>query len=186
MTPEIERLEAEVLAAKKALTVALRAAAPQPVKEYTLRDGQGRPVTLSEAFGAKRELIVIHNMGRSCPYCTLWADGFIGLTKHLEDRAAFVLTSPDEPAVMAAFAASRGWPFRVLGHAGTTFARDLGFEPEAGKFWPGVSALVKNADGSMSRTGSRHFGPGDDFCALWPMFDLLADGAAGWKAKFAY
>ena len=36
-------------------------------------------------------------MGRGCSYCTLWADGFNGLRHHFEDRAAFVVVSPDTP-----------------------------------------------------------------------------------------
>jgi predicted dithiol-disulfide oxidoreductase (DUF899 family) len=125
-------------------------------------------------------------MGQKCVYCTLWADGLNGLARHLEGRAAFVVSSPDDPATQGAFAASRGWTFRMVSVKGSSFARDMGFEPEAGKYWPGVSAFHKSEDGTITRTGSASFGPGDEFCAVWPLLELLKDGADGWKPKYRY
>jgi len=55
---------------------------PQAVMDYTLATRDG-PVRLSQLFGDKASLFVIHNMGASCPYCTLWADGFNGLLPHV-------------------------------------------------------------------------------------------------------
>ena len=65
--------------------------------------------------------------GRGCVYCTMWADGFNGVVPHLEDRAAFVVVSPDEPHVQAEFAASRGWRFRMVA-ARSDFTGDMGYE----------------------------------------------------------
>ncbi|MCY3748055.1 MAG: DUF899 family protein, partial [Chloroflexi bacterium] len=42
----------------------------EPVQDYRLRGPDG-PVRLSELFGAKSDLILIHNMGTGCPYCTM-------------------------------------------------------------------------------------------------------------------
>ncbi|MBL8878611.1 MAG: DUF899 family protein [Phycisphaerales bacterium] len=186
MTPEIARLEQEVVVAKKKLTDAIRAAQAQPVKQYTLRHaGSSAGVTLTELFGGSNELLVVHNMGRACPYCTLWADGFSSMYKHLANRCAFVLTTPDEPAVAAAFAGARGWTFPVISHAGTTFAADMGFHSKPGSFEPGISAFYRDGN-EIVRTGSRRFGPGDDFCALWPMLDLLRNGVGAWEPKYHY
>jgi len=33
---------------------------------------------------------------------------------------------------------------------------------------------------------ARRFNPGDDFCALWHIFDLLPGGAGDWQAKYRY
>src|SRR6266508_2496160 len=49
---------------------------PEPVTDYTFRRAGGGSVRLSELFGDKADLFVIHHMGQSCPYCTLLADGF--------------------------------------------------------------------------------------------------------------
>src|SRR6266545_843481 len=60
---------------------------PKEVGDYTFATRDG-PVRLSQLFGDKASLFVIHNMGASCPYCTLWADGFNGFLPHIENRAA--------------------------------------------------------------------------------------------------
>src|SRR3990172_11779288 len=67
------------------------------VPDYILNDPDGNPVKLSELFGDKNDLILVHNMGRHCWDCTMWADGFNGLRHHLNSRASFVVCTPDEP-----------------------------------------------------------------------------------------
>lgn len=190
MNPTIEQLEADVREAKKRLSNAIRSQPHEPIKSYTFRQvPSGAPVSLSDLFGSSRELLLIHNMGKRCPYCTLWADGFSSMYKHAANRAAFVLSTPDEPSVSGAFASARGWTFPVVSHAGTNFAQDMGYkgkEDQFGPFHPGISAYLKKEDGSIVRTGTRRFGPGDDFCPVWPMFDLFATGAGDWAPKFHY
>jgi hypothetical protein len=36
------------------------------------------------------------------------------------------------------------------------------------------------------RVSDTGFSPGDDFCALWHLFDLLPGGAGDWQAKYRY
>ena len=158
--------------------------APEPVQDYRFATSKGT-VTLAELFGDKPGLFVIHNMGKGCPYCTMWADGFNGVLAHLENRAAFVVTSPDDPATQAAFAASRGWRFRMVSHQGTDFAADMGYRSESGGWLPGVSVFRKEG-GRILRVSDQQLGPGDDFCSVWHFFDMLPEGPAGWRAKFAY
>ncbi|MFO1039869.1 MAG: DUF899 family protein [Geminicoccaceae bacterium] len=157
---------------------------PQPVEDYSFKTTDAE-VKLSDLFGPKNELFVVHNMGRSCPYCTLWADGFNGVYQHLADRAAFVVATPDTPDVQAEFADSRGWRFPMVSHAGTSFAADMGYKRENGGLMPGVSAFRKEGDRVM-RVADAGFGPGDDFCAVWHFFDLLPEGSNGWQAKYRY
>lgn len=156
---------------------------PQAVEDYTLASLDGG-VRLSTLFGDKNHLFVIHNMGAACRYCTLWADGFNGILPHLEDRAAFVVCSPDTPEQQKRFAESRGWRFRMLSHQGTTFAEDMGYHSEDG-WMPGVSVFAKK-DGRIVRVSDTGFGPGDDFCALWHFFDLIPEGAGDWGPKYKY
>jgi hypothetical protein len=61
---------------------------PEEVQDYEFATPQGK-ARLSALFGDKDTLFVIHNMGITCPYCTMWADGFNGVFEHLRDRAAF-------------------------------------------------------------------------------------------------
>lgn len=157
---------------------------PEEVTDYVLATADGTS-RLSELFGTKSELFVIHNMGASCPYCTLWADGFNGIYDHLVDRAAFVLSSPDLPAEQRRFAASRGWRFPMVSHQGTDFAADMGYRSESGGWMPGVSVFRRNGD-RILRVADTGFQPKDDFCAMWHLLDLLPEGPAGWQPRFSY
>ena len=146
------------------------------VKDYTLKDREGKDVKLSEMFGDNSYLILVHNMGRACPYCTMWADGFKDTYKEIEKKAPFVLVSPDNPEVQKKFAESRGWDYKTYSAAGTDFIFDMGYDViKDGKhnYWPGVSVFEKNEDGSMKRVAKDYFGPGDFYCNIWHFLDLL-------------
>lgn len=186
MATEIDRLEKELRSVRAKLAEARRRAPREEVRDYVFEGPDGTDVALSDLFGDKPDLLVIHNMGRGCRYCTLWADGFNGVLDHLEDRAAFVIVSPDEPQAQAAVAAERGWKFRMCSARGTTFFKDMGFQRETGGAMPGVSAFHRGADGRIYRVARTRFGPGDDFCSVWHLFDLLADGAGEWAPQFHY
>ena len=181
----VEALYKAYSTARKRLVAARQKAVAMKVSDYTFTDHAGNALKLSALFGKGRDLIVVHNMGTGCSYCTMWADGFNGVRQHLSDRAAFVVVSPDKPALQKKFAAGRGWKFPMLSSQGTTFFKDMGFEGEGGKPWPGVSAFRKERSG-IRRTGTAPFGPGDEFCAVWHLFDLLKDGADGWGPKYKY
>ncbi len=193
MDPEMRKEKLAALAlAEQALTVEKHrlskerlALGGELVTDYEFVDEDGAGRHLSEFFGDREDLLVIHNMGRRCPWCTLWADGFQGLLSHILDRSALLLVSPDSPAAQREFAASRGWAFTMASDAGSTFTRDLGYETEDGMSIPGVSGLHR-ADGAITRIAHTNFGPGDDFCSVWPFFDLLAGGAGDWQPRFSY
>lgn len=186
MDAEIARLEQELAACRTRLLEARRRRPPHPVKDYDLFRPDSTRVRLSALFAGKPHLLLIHNMGRKCPYCTLWADGLNGFTSHLQSRAAFVLASPDDPATLSEFATSREWRFPVVSTQGTSLSRDLGFERGPGDVLPGVSALHLRPDRTMERTSSASFGPGDLYCSIWHLFDLLEGGANGWEPKYVY
>ena len=157
---------------------------PEEVKDYAFKRAEGGTVRLSDLFGDKSDLFVIHNMGQSCPYCTLWADGFNGAYDHLSNRAAFVVSSPDSPERQRQFAQSRNWKFPMVSHQGTTFAEDMGYRSNEG-WMPGVSVFRRAGD-RIVRVSDAAFSPGDDFCNVWHFFDLLPEGAAGWQPKYKY
>ena len=156
----------------------------EQVNDYEFLNSDNQKTRLSKLFGSKKDLIIIHNMGNSCPYCTMWADGFNGLLSHIENRTTFVVSSPDDPATQKSFAKSRGWKFQMVSTRGTSFAKDMGFEQD-GMPKPGVSVFYKN-DGKIIRVGRDDFGPGDNYCPTFPLFDLLKDGTNNWQAKFTY
>lgn len=155
------------------------------VQDYTFLGADGQSVPLSALFGAHDDLLVIHNMGTTCAYCTMWADGFNGLVPHLENRAAFVVISPDDPATQRRFAEHRGWRFRMVSSQGTTFRADMGFASD-NEVMPGASAFHRAPDGSITHTGWDFFGPGDLYCSAWHLFDLLPGGSTDWEPRFTY
>jgi len=60
----------ELEALRKRYDEVRRASAKGRVEDYALAGPKGR-VRLSKLFGKKRDLLVIQNMGRRCPYCTM-------------------------------------------------------------------------------------------------------------------
>lgn len=177
-------LRAKFARAREALHEALAETTRGEVRNYEFRTLNG-PVTLGQLFGAKRDLFVVHNMGTGCSACTMWADGFNGLYPHIANRASFVVASPDTPPVQAEFAASRGWRFPMVSTGGGSFAADMGFANAAGKPMPGVSAFQKDGD-RIVRVSASPFDEGDEFCPVWRFFDLLPEGADGWRAQRSY
>lgn len=182
---EIEALKAEIGKKQKEIIQLRAGLEPEPIADYSLRGPSGEEVKLSSLFDERDELIVIHNMGKSCTYCTLWADGFNGYTAALADRVPFVLVSPDSPEEQRDFATGRGWQMPMLSAAGTTFIQDLGFYKEDQGYWPGVSALIRN-NGQIYRNAYDYFGPGDVYSGIWHFFDLLPKRVNGWQPKYQY
>jgi predicted dithiol-disulfide oxidoreductase (DUF899 family) len=182
----------EMEALRKEMRTLQAAVEPQAVQDYELTGWSG-PLKLSQMFGGKDDLIVIHNMGTGCPSCTMWADGFNGVYQHLASRAAFFVTSPNTVAVQQAFAGGRGWRFPMASHAGTTFAQDLGYRrlgadaggDALGGWWPGVSVFKKDGE-SVLRVSDTDLGPFDGFCAVYSLLDLTPEGADHWEPKFRY
>jgi predicted dithiol-disulfide oxidoreductase (DUF899 family) len=75
---QIQELEENILKQKKKLADLRKKASPEAVTDYTFQAHDGSEIRLSDMFGPHHDLILVHNMGKACPYCTLWADGFTG------------------------------------------------------------------------------------------------------------
>ena len=116
VTEKLAAYRREIAALRDKMRALQNEAEPEEVENYRFATTDG-PVRLSELFGEREYLFVIHNMGRGCPACTMWADGFNGVLPHLENRAAFVVSSPDDPETQRGVAAARGWRFRMVSHA---------------------------------------------------------------------
>lgn len=180
---QVLALEKEI-AEKKAKLRELRATLPpQEVEDYVF-DGWNGAIKLSELFGNKDELILVSNMGKSCRYCTLWADNFNGIVKPLNDRAAFAAVSPDSPEVQKEFAESRGWNFLMASHQNNSWAKDFGFQGKD-HIMPGVLSFTKE-NGKIYFHSRTYFGPGDNYCNMWDFIDLLPKGVNGWIPKYDY
>jgi predicted dithiol-disulfide oxidoreductase (DUF899 family) len=178
MTDEIKQLQKEILEKKKRLAELRRAQEPMLMEDYSFASESG-PVRLSELFGDKQDLLTVHNMGESCDFCTLWADGFNGVAPELASRSAFVLVSPDPLPSAVAFARSRGWRFPVVVDEDKAFSTKVG-RWQDGDIYPGVSGFHKDENGVVRKIATADLGEGDDFCAVWHLLDLLKDGWNGW------
>lgn len=186
---EIEKLHQEIVDRRMRIIELLKKQAFPIDKKYKFYDWENASVALNDLFGDKDDLIVVHNMGKRCVYCTLWADGINGFHHHIEDRAAFVVVSPDSPETQQDFANSRGWKFKMLSDKDHSFSMDMGFGKEKdGKYYalPGYSTFHREKDGTIKRIGYDEFGPGDLYAPIWHMFDLLPDGADNWEPQYAY
>lgn len=186
MSKVLEELRQEIITKKKEYYELAKQMPLKIMPNYIFLNKSGNDVALSDLFGSKEELIVIHNMGMKCPYCTMWADGFNGLLPHIESRAAFVVTSPDEPELMNDFAHDRKWVFNMASTCNNTFKEDLCFQNDDGTFIPGLSTFRKEANGEIIITASTFFGEGDDFCPVWYFFDLLYNKDDNWHPKLSY
>jgi len=183
-TQRLTAFRGQIAAIRSEMRKVQAAIEPQEIRDYVFAAERGG-LRLSDLFGDKRDLLVIHNMGRACVYCTLWADGYNGVYDHLASRAAFVVCSPDPPSTQKEFAASRGWKFRMISHEGTSFAEDMGYRANGGGWLPGISVFRREGQ-RILRVSDAACGPGDDFNALWHLFDLLPGGAGDWRPKFNY
>ncbi len=155
---------------------------PEPIKDYEFETNKGT-VSISDLFGAHEDLIVIHNMGPSCPYCTMWADSLAGQLPYIVDRAAIVLINREAPANQMKFAERRGWKIPMASDPSGDFARDMGFF-DGEQMMPGFSTFHKGADGSITRVGHDFFGPNDLYLGTWHFFNLLKGGSEGFSPNF--
>ena len=182
MPTEIQQLEQEIMQKIATLNTLRAQSEPTEVTNYTF-DTQSGNVELSELFGPHDKLLVIHNMGQGCRYCTLWADGFNGILTHLESAMAVVLASKDAPELQRRFANSRGWRYRLVSHGGGAYLKEQGVM--GGGNHPGA-VVYERKDGKMYRKNACVFGPGDIYCAMWSLLGVAGIGANDWTPQFDY
>lgn len=188
MQERITALQKEIFEKQKEINQLKLEQKPELVKNYTFQDKDGNAINLKELFNGTDELLLIHNMGKSCVYCTMWADVISGMHHIISNRVKIVLTTPDDVATMKAFAENRNWKMPYFSYHGTDFSKDLGFAyDKEGRRWymPGVSALILKED-NIFRTAYDFFGPGDMYCPPWQLFELLPRGNNGWQPKYVY
>lgn len=180
---KIDEIRAQIAQLRNQLTALQKVLPSEKVRNYQFSTPTGA-VSLIDLFKDKDTLFIIHNMGTSCPYCTLWSDGFNGVLSHLQNRASVVISSPDTPEAQETFRASRQWDFTMVSARDSSFTEDMGYQNDNG-FMPGVSVFKQEGD-EVHRVSNTAFGPGDDFCAVWHLLEMLPEGANGWQPKFRY
>lgn len=181
---EIQALEQQIYELNTKL-VALRKANgdDSEVPNYTFQTQNG-DTTLLELFGDNDKLLMIHNMGQGCRYCTLWADGFNGFLPHLESVMSVVLVSKDAPDVQRRFANGRGWRFRLASHSGGDYIREQSVQEKQGNM-PGA-VVYERAGDKILRKNRCVFGPGDLYCSMWSLLGLAGLSAGEWTPQYSY
>ncbi len=180
---KIAELERQIVALTEEVGALRKAAVGEPARNHVFST-LGGETTLLDLFGERDQLLVIQNMGQSCRYCTLWADGLNGLLPHLESAFAVALVSKDAPTTQRRFANERGWRFQLASHGDGDYMRE-----EAA--WKGegqsAGAVLYERDGdAITRKNACVFGPGDLYCAMWPLLALAGLDGDAWTPQYAY
>jgi predicted dithiol-disulfide oxidoreductase (DUF899 family) len=183
MTAEIRKIERQIHELTQQLN-RLRGESPgEAVRNYRFETSSGS-TSLLDLFGSMDTLLLIHNMGQGCRYCTLWADGFNGFVPHLESVMALTLVSRDPADLQRRFARSRGWHFNLASHGGGDYIREQSVGDGSGNS-PGAVVYKRNGD-NILRVNSCVFGPGDLYCSMWNLLGLAGMGDADWTPQFRY
>ncbi|WP_323847361.1 DUF899 family protein [Microbulbifer magnicolonia] len=180
---EIRQTEQQIFELMQKLNELRKQHRGDAVPNYTFSTLDG-DVSLLDLFAGRERLLLIHNMGQGCRYCTLWADGFNGFVPHLESAMSVVLVSRDAPEVQRQFANSRGWRFRLASHGGGDYIREQSVLPGEANM-PGAVVYERDGD-TIYRKNSSVFGPGDIYCAMWSLLGLAGLGEADWTPQFNY
>jgi predicted dithiol-disulfide oxidoreductase (DUF899 family) len=183
MSAEITKLESQIFELTTRLAE-LRAESPgTEVKNYLFSTLNGQS-TLLELFGDQDKLLLIHNMGQGCRYCTLWGDGLNGFVPHLESAMALALVSKDAPELQRRFANSRGWRFQLASHGGGDYITEQTVM-EGAENMPGAVVYERRGD-AIFRKNSCVFGPGDLYCSIWPFLGMAGMSESDWTPQFKY
>jgi len=180
---EAEKLEFEIMEKAQQLAALRQAEGDIEVSDYAFQTSGGE-TSLSGLFAGRERLLMIHNMGQGCRYCTLWADGINGVLDHLEDAMAVALVSKDPPETQRRMALDRGWKFRLASHGGGAYMAEQCAMGEHANM-PGASIYERKGT-KIVRRGRTAFGPGDLYSPVWHFLSLAGLGAGDWTPQFHY
>ena len=183
MSSEIVELESQIFELTQRLAKLRKQSTGNEVKNYSFATLNG-PTSLLDLFGDKERLLVIHNMGQGCRYCTLWGDGLNGFVAHLESAMALVMVSRDEPELQRRFANARGWRFLLASHGGGDYISEQSVM-EGSDNMPGAVVYERKGE-RIFRKNSCVFGPGDLYCSIWPLLGMAGLGEAEWTPQYKY
>ena len=185
---------------------ALRRALPPggEVKEdYVFEEGEdGRPVRLSELFGAHDTLVAYcymfgPAMAEPCPSCSSFLDGLDGDVAPILQSVSLAVIARSPIERVLAFARERGWRnLRLLSSAGNSFHRDYFGETDAGDQRPMLNVFSRRGGrihhtwGTELAYGPRD--PGQDprhidlMWPLWGILDATPDGRGDFRPALRY
>ena len=180
---EADKLEYEIMEKSQQLATLRQKESDVEVPDYSFQTLNG-DTSLSGLFGGRERLLLIHNMGQGCRYCTLWADGINGFVDHLEDAMAVVLVSKDPPDIQRRMALGRGWKFQLASHNGGAYMSEQCAMGEYSNY-PGAAIYERKSEQIVKR-GATSFGPGDLYSPMWHFLSLAGIPSTDWTPQFRY
>jgi len=178
-----DKLGLEIMQKSAELTKLRKKEPAVEVSSYSFKTSEG-DTELTALFAGRDKMLIIHNMGQGCRYCTTYADGINGILHHLEDAMSVVVVSKDPPEVQRRMAQDRRWKFRMASHGGGDYMAEqckmAGYDN-----CPGAAVYELNQSKIMRRAQTP-FGPGDMFSPVWPFLGLAGIGEADWTPQFHY
>jgi predicted dithiol-disulfide oxidoreductase (DUF899 family) len=184
---ELRRHTEEVAAQRRALPPGGVVSSDYLFQQGSSGEEVGRPVRLSELFGAGRDTLLLYSfmygpqVEGPCPLCTSFIDAIDGELEHLDQRIAFAVVARSPIERLAAHARSRGWRrARLLSSAANTFNADYHAEGADGEQYPLAHVFVRR-DGVVrhSYTTELLFAPVDGAQSprhidpMWPLWNVL-------------
>ena len=179
----IAELQQQIFKSIEELEELQRGNSGEEVPNYSFAT-QGGEVSLLDLFAGRDKLLMIHNMGQGCRYCTMWADGLNGILPHLESAMAVAFVSKDEPELQRRMANSRGWRFRLASHGGSDYIKEQTVS-EGSENYPGVVTYKREGD-KIIRLNCSIFGPGDLYCSTWNLLAMAGMGFDDWTPQYSY
>lgn len=180
------------------------------VQDYVFQEGPAdldagdspvRAVKLSELFSAPgRPLVIYHLMyGKkqtsACPMCTMWIDGYNGVSQHIAQNIDFAIAAAADPATLRGHARKRGWSnLRLLSCGNSTFKTDLNSEDADGEQDSTMSVFTRDADGTLRHFYTTHPHMSEEInqrgidllTPVYNMLDLTPQGRGDWYAELSY
>jgi predicted dithiol-disulfide oxidoreductase (DUF899 family) len=181
-----------------------------PIENYAFYEGPAdlrlgdEPVSsvrLSELFsGPDRALVIYHLMyGKAqtspCPMCTMWIDGYNGVSRHLARNLDFAVAAAADVASLRAHARARGWSnLRLLSCGESSFKYDLASEDAQGSQDSTLSVFTRDPDGTLRHFYTCHPHMADDInqrgidllTPVYNMLDLTRRGRGDFFAELSY
>jgi predicted dithiol-disulfide oxidoreductase (DUF899 family) len=178
-------------------------------KDYVFREGPpdlsiNSPssffsANLSDLFAAGKDTLIVDHLmfgakeEVACPMCSMWADGYNAVARHVGNKTNFVLVAKAEIGKLRDWARARNWhDLRVLSSQDNTFNRDFGFEEKNGDQIPGISVFRRQGDNIYHfYSQGAELAPGryrgiDLLSPVWNLFDTLPEGREQWFPQHFY
>jgi predicted dithiol-disulfide oxidoreductase (DUF899 family) len=170
------------------------------VDEDYVFDGPDGPVSLSDLFAGRSQLIVQHFMfepewNEGCPSCSFWADGWNPIEVHLNHRDVSMVAVSIAPVdKLRTYADRMHWSFSWVSSANNSFNRDfqVSATPEEmaegetyynyrrtrpyGLEQPGMSVFYRDEDGTIYHTYSTYARGLDRLNAAYHYLDMVPKG----------